>query len=217
MGVSPINRPLTGSERLRTKMLAKDLMTSAVICCTAWNTAQMAASLMKAQGVGAILVVADPLDPLLEGIVTDRDLCCDVVAVGKEADVVQIADLMTAIPVTCTAEDTIGECEALMQEGQIRRIPIVNNRGRYIGIMAQADIALHAPAAQLAKTIKEISESAKPHQEMHFEKGYFYCGQPHEQDQIVLLNRQRELSQKHEVLIGSLQIGQKLARNWRCV
>jgi CBS domain-containing protein len=201
MGVSPINRPLTGSERHRAKMLAKDLMTSAVVCCTPWDTAQKAASLMKAYGVGAIAVVADTLDPLLEGIVTDRDLCCGVVAAGKNADAVQVADLMTRIPVTCGPEDTLEECEELMQEAQVRRIPVVNNRGRCVGIVAQADIALHAPASQVASTIKEISKPAKPRQEMHFEKGYFYCGQPHELDQILLLNRRRELTHRHEVLI----------------
>ena len=201
MGIFPINRPLTGSERLRTKMLAKDLMTSAVVCCTPWDAAQKAASLMKAYGVGAIAVVADTLDPLLEGIVTDRDLCCGVVAAGKNADAVQVADVMSRIPVTCGPEYTLDECLELMQENQIRRIPVVNNRGRCIGIVAQADIALHAPAAQVAKTIKEFSQPAKPRLEMHFEKGYFYCGQPHEQDQILLLNRRRELAHRHEVLI----------------
>jgi CBS-domain-containing membrane protein len=130
--------------------------------------------------------------------VTDRDLCCGVVAAGKNADAVQVADLMTGIPVTCGPEYTLDECAELMQENQIRRIPVVNNRGRCIGIVAQADIALHAPAAQAAETIKEIS---KPRLEMHFEKGYFYCGQPHEQDQILLLNRRRELTHRHEVLI----------------
>jgi CBS domain-containing protein len=182
-------------------MLVKDLMTSAVVWCTPWDTAQRAATLMKAHGVGAIVVVADPSDPLLEGIVTDRDLCCGVVAAGKKADAVQVADLMTRIPVTCGPEDTLEECEELMQEGQVRRIPVVNNRGRCVGIVAQADIALHAPASQVASTIKEISKPAKPRREMHFEKGYFYCGQPHELDQILLLNRRRELTHRHEVLI----------------
>ena len=182
-------------------MLVKDLMTSAVVWCTPWDTAQRAATLMKAHGVGAIAVVADPSDPLLEGIVTDRDLCCGVVAAGKNADAVQVADLMTRIPVTCGPEDTLEECEELMQEGQVRRIPVVNNRGRCIGIVSQADIALHAPASQVASTVKEISKPAKPRQEMHFEKGYFYCGQPHELDQILLLNRRRELTHRHEVLI----------------
>jgi hypothetical protein len=36
---------------------------------------------------------------------------------------------------------------------------------------------------------------------MHFEKDYFYCGQPHELDQILLLNRRRNLAHRHEVLI----------------
>jgi CBS domain-containing protein len=182
-------------------MLVKDLMTSTVVWCTPWDTAQRAASLMKAHGVGAIAVVADPLDPLLEGIVTDRDLCCGVVASGKNPDSVQVADLMTRIPVTCGPEDTVEECEELMQEAQVRRIPVVNNRGRCIGIVAQADIALHAAASQVASTIKEISKPAKPRREMHFEKGFFYCGQPHEEDQILLLNRRRELTHRHEVLI----------------
>ena len=182
-------------------MLVKDLMTSAVVWCTPWDTAQRAATLMKAHGVGAIAVVADPSDPLLEGIVTDRDLCCGVVAAGKKADAVQVADLMTRIPVTCGPEDTLEECEELMQEYQVRRIPVVNNRGRCVGIVAQADIALHAPASQVASTIKEISKPAKPRREMHFGKGYFYCGQPHELDQILLLNRRRELTHRHEVLI----------------
>ena len=201
MKVSSINRLLTGPETFHTQMLVKDLMTSAVVCCTPWDTAQKAGSLMKASGVGAIAVVADTSDPLLEGIVTDRDLCCGVVAAGKNVDAVQVADLMTRIPVTCGPEYTFDEFLQLMQENQIRRIPVVNNRGRCIGIVAQADIALHAPAAQVAKTIKEISKPAKPRLEMHFEKGYFYCGQPHEQDQVLLLNRRRELTHRHEVLI----------------
>ena len=200
MKVSPINRPLTGPETFHRQMLVKGLMTSAVVCCTPWDTAQKAASLMKAYGVGAIAVVADTLDPLLEGIVTDRDLCCGVVAAGKNADAVQVADVMSRIPVTCGPEHTLDECLELMQENQIRRIPVVNNRGRCIGIVAQADIALRVPAAQVTKTIKEISKPAKPRLEMHFEKGYFYCGQPHEQDQILLLNRRRELTHRHEVL-----------------
>ena len=198
MRVFPINRPLTGSHP---QMLVKDLMSVAVVCCTPWDTAQKAASLMKASGVGAIAVVADTLDPLLEGIVTDRDLCCGVVAAGKNADAVRVADVMTRIPVTCGPECWLDECLELMQENQIRRLPVINNRGRCIGIVSQADIALHGPAAQASRTIREISKPAKPRLEMHFEKGYFYCGQPHEEDQILLLNRRRELAHSREVLI----------------
>ena len=57
-------------------MLVKALMTEKVICCTPWFTAQAAADLMKKHGVGSIPVVAELSDPLIEGIITDRDLCC---------------------------------------------------------------------------------------------------------------------------------------------
>jgi CBS-domain-containing membrane protein len=132
--------------------------------------------------------------------VTDRDLCCGVVAFRKNAETVKLAALMTPIPVTCGPEHTLDECEQLMQDNQLRRIPVVSDRGRCIGIVAQADIALHAPAAQIAKTVQEISKPAKPHKQMHLEKDYFYCGQPHEMDQILLLNRRRELTHKYEAL-----------------
>ena len=181
-------------------MLVRDLMTKSVVWCTPWDTAQAAARLIKAQEIGAVVVVAETLDPLVEGIVTDRDLCCGVVASGKNPHDLKVADLMTRVPVTCGPEDTVDECEELMQENQVRRLPVINNRGRCIGIVSQADIALHAPAAEIAKTIKEISKPAKPHQQIHFEEGYFYCGQPHELDQILLLNRRRELRSRQEAL-----------------
>jgi len=200
-------------------MLVKDIMTSAVVCCTPWDTAQTAASLMKAHGIGAVLVIADPSDPLFEGIVTDRDLCCGVVVSGKNANAIQVADLMSAIPVTCGPGDTLEECEELMQGNQIRRIPVVNYWGRCIGIAAQADIALHAPAAQVARTIKEISKPARSRQEMHFQKDYFYCGQSHELDEILLLNRRRELTRRHEgahmIFANRTEAGQQLALRLR--
>jgi len=181
-------------------MLVKDLMTTKVVFCTPWDTARTAAILMKEHGVGAIPVVSDVSDPLLEGIVTDRDLCCGVVADAKNADAIQLSELMTPVPVTCEAEDTIEECEELMQENQVRRIPVVDRRGRCVGIVAQADLAFHAPAGQVAKTMKEISKPSKPRQNIHFEKDYFYDGLLHEEDQILLLNRRRELQREVEVV-----------------
>jgi CBS domain-containing protein len=181
-------------------MLVKDLMTTNVVSCTPWDTARTAASLMKEYGVGAIPVVSDLSDPLLEGIVTDRDLCCSVVADAKNADAIRLSELMTAVPVTCEAEDTIEECEELMQENQVRRIPVVDRRGRCVGIVAQADLALHAPAGQVAKTMKEISTPSKPRQDICLEKNYFYDGLLHEEDQILMLNRRRELHREVEVV-----------------
>ena len=179
-------------------MLVRELMTEEVISCTPWDTAQAAASLMKKHGVGAIPVVTELSDPLLEGIITDRDLCCVVVANARNADDIHVSDVMTTVPVTCEPEYTIEECRELMQENQVRRIPVVNKRGRCVGILSQADLALRVPAGQVATMLKEISKPSKPNGGFHFERDYFYCGQLHEQDEILLLNRRRELHKEVE-------------------
>jgi len=183
-------------------MFVRELMTTPVFCCTPSDEAPAAATLMKKHGIGAIPVVSDLSDPLLEGIVTDRDLCCGVVAAARNADAVRIGELMTPVPVTCEPEDTLEQCEDLMQENQVRRIPVVDKRGRCVGIVTQADLALCAPAMQVAKTLKEMSTPSKPSECVHIEKKkkVFYCGQLHEQDEILLLNRRRELRREVEVL-----------------
>lgn len=140
-------------------MLVKNVMTTKVIFCTPSDTAQTAARNMKLHQVGALRVVSDLLNQKLEGIVTDRDLCCSVVAEARLAERTKIADVMTRNPVTCAPENTLEDCEALMQHHQIRRIPVVDNQGRCVGIVAQADIALHAPNGIVAKTLAEISKS----------------------------------------------------------
>ncbi len=140
-------------------MLVKNVMSTKVIFCTPSDTAQAAARSMKLHRVGALPVVTDILNPNLEGIVTDRDLCCSVVAEAKLAERTKIADVMTRNPVTCAPENTLEDCEALMQHHQIRRIPVVDNQGHCVGIVAQADVALHAPNGIVAKTLAEISKS----------------------------------------------------------
>ena len=140
-------------------MLVKDVMTKKVIFCTPSDTAQATARAMKLHRVGALPVVSDLVNAKLEGIVTDRDLCCSIVAEAKLPEKTRIAEVMTRNPVTCAPDNTLEDCEALMQEHQIRRIPVVDNRGRCVGIVAQADIALHAPAGIVARTLAEISKS----------------------------------------------------------
>lgn len=118
-------------------MLVRELMSKEIVCCTPWDTARAAASLMKKHGVGAIHVVSELSDPLLEGIITDRDLCCGVLADAKNADAIQILELMVPVPITCEPEYTVENCEELMQENQVRRIPVVDKRGRCVGMVTK--------------------------------------------------------------------------------
>jgi len=69
---------------------------------------------------------------------------------------------MTLNPVTCREEEDVESCERLMQEHQIRRIPVVNAEDSVIGIVAQADLALKDKAERVSKTVAEISKPADP-------------------------------------------------------
>jgi CBS domain-containing protein len=142
-------------------MLVKEVMSKEVIFCTLSDTAQAAAKIMKAHGVGALPVVSDAEYRRLEGIVTDRDLCCSVIAEARLAETTKVADVMTCNPVTCAPENTLDECEKLMQAHQVRRLPVVGAQGRCIGMIGQADVALHAPATKVAKTLAEISKATR--------------------------------------------------------
>jgi CBS domain-containing protein len=146
-------------------MLVKEIMSRDLVWCTPSDTAQTAAKLMKDRGVGALPVVSDGISRKLEGIVTDRDLCCTIVAGAQLAEATRIADVMTQRPVTCAPENAIEDCEKLMQKHQIRRIPVIDAQGRCVGMVAQADIALHAPAGAVATTLAEISKSLRPARE----------------------------------------------------
>lgn len=174
-------------------MLVRDCMNAPVVCCMPWDPVWTAAALMKIHDIGAVAVVSDLSDPLLEGIVTDRDLCCAVLFEPRLSCSLQVADIMTRVPVTCLPEDTLAECEELMRENQVRRIPVVNERGRCVGIVSQTELARYGTAAHFAATVRAIVEPpAENGRAPHMSGDEYYCGQLHEADQIALLNRRRE-------------------------
>jgi CBS-domain-containing membrane protein len=97
------------------------------------------------------------------GIVTDRDLAIRGIAVGKGPET-RLADLMTPMPKTCSADDDLRDVERKMAEFQVRRVPIVDAGGRCLGIIAQADIARAAgrdnsvSEQEIALVVEQISE-----------------------------------------------------------
>jgi len=142
-------------------MLVKEVMSKDLAFCTPSDTAQAAAKTMKNRSIGALPVLSDAQNHKLEGIVTDRDLCGAVIAEAKLAEATKIADVMTCNPVTCAPDNTLDDCEKLMQLHQVRRLPVVDSQGRCVGLIAQADIVLHAPATKIAKTLTAISQPTR--------------------------------------------------------
>jgi CBS domain-containing protein len=143
------------------KMKCKEIMTKDPACCLPGDTVDQAAQLMKDEDVGPVPVVADQQTKRLLGIVTDRDLAVKVVAEARQIAAVTVEEVMTRNPVTCHADDDLQNAIDTMEKHQVRRIPVVDNDNRIIGIIAQADIATRAHEPETtAEVVEEISKSA---------------------------------------------------------
>ena len=136
-------------------------MTGDLVCCVPTDTAARAAKLMKAENIGSVPVCEDRHNRKLLGIVTDRDLALYVVAEDRDANSTKVHDVMTRQPVTCSADDDIQKALEAMEKNQVRRIPVLDDDGHLIGIIAQADVATRTGQVEkTAEVVEEISRSS---------------------------------------------------------
>jgi CBS domain-containing protein len=139
-------------------MLCQELMTQNPTCCTPADTAMRAAKLMKIQDVGAIPVCSSRESRRLVGIITDRDLCLEVVAEGQEPGDTFVERCMTRNPITCRSDEDVDSALHRMEAHQIRRIPVVDSEGMLVGIISQADIATRTNSEEMtAALVEEVS------------------------------------------------------------
>ena len=123
-------------------MKIREIMSRDPACSLLSDTAQTAARILCDRNIGSMPVVADHQSRKLIGMITDRDLCCSVIADGMDPKTTQIEKFITLAPFTCRDGENVETCERLMQEHQVRRIPIVDAEDRVVGIVSQADLAL---------------------------------------------------------------------------
>jgi CBS domain-containing protein len=116
----------------------RDVMTSDPASVRSDATAAEAATLMRDNDTGAI-VVED--DGNLRGLVTDRDIVVRAVAEGQNPLDVKVGDICSGDLVTLTPDQSVTEAVRLMREKAIRRIPVVSE-GTTIGIVSIGDLAM---------------------------------------------------------------------------
>jgi len=139
-----------------------EVMTKNPVCCLPNDMVVAAAKLMKSGNVGSIPVVENEQTARLVGIVTDRDLAMKIVAEGQDAKSTRVDTVMTHKVVTCHAEDDLQKALDAMAEHQLRRIPVVDNDNRVVGIIAQADVATRMDQPEkTAEMVKEISQASR--------------------------------------------------------
>ncbi len=136
----------------------KDIMTDNVVSCTGETDLATVARLMCDHDCGEIPIIESEENARPIGVITDRDITCRVVAARKNPLEFRAEDCMSSPCVTVTPETSLDECCRILEKNQIRRVPVVDDEGCCCGIVAQADIVLHAKE-KAAEVLAEVSRA----------------------------------------------------------
>jgi CBS domain-containing protein len=134
----------------------REVMTDRPRCVTLDTPISEAASLMESENVGSLPVLEGEE---LAGMITDRDIVVRAVARGKDPRGMPVREVASRELVTVYAEDDLSNALTKMASEQVRRLPVVDEDNRLVGILAQADVALEAKEKTVGEMVEEISRS----------------------------------------------------------
>jgi CBS domain-containing protein len=133
----------------------RELMTVKPRTVKAGDSVVEAAKLMRGEDAGLAPIVDGDR---LVGVVTDRDIAIRVVAEGRDPQSTKVEEVASQNVVTIDPQQELDEALRLMAQHQLRRLPVVEEDGKLVGIVAQADVARHADAERTGEVVEEISE-----------------------------------------------------------
>lgn len=141
-------------------MKVRDMMTRDVRVVSPNDTIRRAAALMDELNVG-VLPVCD--GERLVGMVTDRDITVRATSAGMAPDSTAVSSVMTDEPTVCYEDDAMIEVTRVMGDRQIRRLPVIDNQKRLVGIIALGDLATDAKDdAAVHTALDAISTPSQP-------------------------------------------------------
>ena len=135
-------------------MYVAEVMVTAVRLLAADKDLITAARLMKRFDIGCVLVGSKGH---VAGILTDRDIVLRGVASGEDLSTVTIAEIMTPDPMFCWVKDSIEKAAWIMQDSQVRRLPVLNDDRTVAGIVSISDISNHVSHRVAGELIDAIS------------------------------------------------------------
>src|SRR3954471_6229009 len=133
----------------------RDLMSSNPCSIDADQPVAYAAKMMRDEDVGLAPIVEGDR---LVGTVTDRDIAIRVVAEGKDPESTKVMEIASTDLVTVDPQQELDEALRLMAQHQVRRLPVVEEDGRLVGVVAQADVARESDDARTGELVEEISQ-----------------------------------------------------------
>ena len=111
---------------------------------------------MKSDDIGSLPILDGEQ---LAGVVTDRDIVIRAIAEGKDPRGMPVREIASRELVKVNADEDLSSALQLMAAQQVRRLPVVDDDGRLVGILAQADVAVEAKEKAVGEMVGEISKS----------------------------------------------------------
>jgi CBS domain-containing protein len=133
----------------------RNVMTSDPCTIDAEKSVAYAAKMMRDEDVGLAPIVEG--DKLI-GMLADRDIAIRVVAEGRNPDQVTVKEVASKQVVTIDPQQDLDEALRIMAKHQVRRLAVVEEDGRLVGVVAQADVAREGDDAQTGELVEEISQ-----------------------------------------------------------
>jgi CBS domain-containing protein len=115
-----------------------------------------ASRIMRDEDTGIVPIVEDGKRI---GTITDRDIVVRLIAEGRDASSATVRDIASTDLVTVDPQQDLDEALRLMAQHQVRRLPVVEEDGRLVGILSQADVARQAQDKQTGELVEEISKN----------------------------------------------------------
>lgn len=144
-------------------MKARDIMTPKPLSVVPMDPVWKAAEIMKYEDIGGVPVVGDKATGQLVGLITDRDITVRCTA-RRHGSGCLVQSHMTPQPLhTVHPDSDVREVVGKMEAAEVRRIPVVDDRGILVGIVAERDLAMKLEASEalpLRKRIKAASRRA---------------------------------------------------------
>jgi CBS domain-containing protein len=137
-------------------MQVREIMTSDAACCSPSAGLGEVARMMVEQDCGEIPVCDEKGKPV--GVVTDRDIVCRIVAKDENPIALRAQDCMSSPVVTATPDMSVEDCARLMEQYQVRRLPVVAGDGTCCAMVAQADLATKGPRQITVEVVAGVSE-----------------------------------------------------------
>lgn len=138
-------------------MKVKDIMTADPACAVPETPLAEIGQMMIDFDCGEIPIVDDEETMRPVGVITDRDIVVRTVGRGIDPMDLEVGEIMSTPVVTIDCDASFEECCRLMEEKQIRRIPVTGSRGEICGIVALADIARFADKTNTGEIVQEVS------------------------------------------------------------